>query len=70
MAATAGALAGAWLGFDETEDLSRLFTAIAGAAAGANLMLLTLDIVWDRARRDRFATRKARETLAAQPSAG
>jgi hypothetical protein len=68
--ATAGALAGAWFGFNESQDLLRLFTAIVGAAAGANLILLALDIAWDRQVRDRFAARKPKETLAAQPSAG
>ena len=36
-AAVAGALAGAWLGFHAAADLLALVTAIAGAAAGANL---------------------------------
>jgi hypothetical protein len=42
-AATAGALVGAWLGFNATEDLVALLTATVGAAAGANLTLILLD---------------------------
>jgi hypothetical protein len=66
-AAVGGALVGAWLGFNATEDLVALFTAIAGAAAGANLILLFLDVVWDRQAHDRFA---AKETLKARPAIG
>src|SRR5215212_7169664 len=43
-AAATGALAGAWLGFQATDGLLALLTAIAGALAGANLALLTLDM--------------------------
>ena len=39
-----GALVGAWLGFHAATDLLALLTAIAGAAAGANLALILLDI--------------------------
>src|SRR5687768_842993 len=39
-AAVAGALAGAWLGFHATADLLALVTAILGAVAGANLVLI------------------------------
>jgi hypothetical protein len=53
MAAMGGALAGAWLGFNATEGLFALFTAIVGAAAGANATLLVLDISWDRSGRPR-----------------
>jgi hypothetical protein len=52
-AAAGGALVGAWLGFNATEGLLALFTAIVGAAVGGNLLLLTLDIAWDRQARDR-----------------
>lgn len=55
-AAGAGALVGAWLGFNATTDLLALITAILGAIAGANLALIALDIAWDRQARDRFAT--------------
>jgi pimeloyl-ACP methyl ester carboxylesterase len=44
-AATAGALVGAWLGFNATEDLVALLTATVGAAAGANLTLILLDML-------------------------
>jgi len=47
-AAAAGTLVGGWLGFNATEDLVALLTAIVGAAAGGNLLLLALDIAWDR----------------------
>jgi pimeloyl-ACP methyl ester carboxylesterase len=49
-AAAAGALAGAWLGFHAALGLMGLLTAIAGAVAGANLMLILLDI--SREQRD------------------
>ena len=42
-AAVAGALAGAWLGFHATTGLIALVTAILGAIAGANLVLILLD---------------------------
>jgi len=54
-AAAGGALVGAWLGFNATEDLLALVTAIVGAGVGGNLTLLALDIAWDRQVRDRFA---------------
>jgi hypothetical protein len=58
-AATSGALVGAWLGFNATSGLAMLawsgpLLAIAGAAIGANLTVLALDITWDRQVRDRF----------------
>ena len=43
-AATAGALAGAWLGFHAESDILALVTAIAGAVAGSNLALILLDM--------------------------
>ena len=49
-----GALAGAWFGFGSTTGLLALLTTIVGAAAGANLTLIALDVSWDRARRSRF----------------
>jgi pimeloyl-ACP methyl ester carboxylesterase len=55
-AAAGGALVGAWLGFHALEGLFALVTAIVGAAAGGNLLLLGLDIAWDRQARDRHAT--------------
>ncbi len=71
LAATAGgALVGAWLGFNATEGLFALITAIVGGVAGANLTLLALDIAWDRQQRDRFVDTNAKETLEARPSTG
>ena len=63
VAAVAGALAGAWLGFHATADLLALVTAIVGAAVGANLMLIVLDMTWERAIGSRFA-RDPEATLA------
>jgi pimeloyl-ACP methyl ester carboxylesterase len=54
-AAAGGAVLGGWLGFQAAGDLSALLTTIVGAIAGANLLLLALDIVWDRQARERFA---------------
>ena len=55
-AAAGGALVGAWLGFHVTSRAcSHRSLAIVGAAVGANLILLALDIAWDRQVRDRFA---------------
>jgi hypothetical protein len=51
--AVGGALLGAWLGFHATEGLAALLTTIAGSIAGANLLLLVLDLSEDRHRRDR-----------------
>jgi pimeloyl-ACP methyl ester carboxylesterase len=57
-AAAAGALVGAWLGFNATEDLVALLTAIVGAAVGANLTLILLDMTRDGSIGDQLATRK------------
>ncbi len=54
-AAAGGALVGAWLGFNATADLLALVTAIVGAAVGANLTLIALDITWDRSNHSRLA---------------
>jgi pimeloyl-ACP methyl ester carboxylesterase len=43
-AAAGGGLVGAWLGFHATPGLLALLTAIAGAIAGANLMLILFDM--------------------------
>ena len=69
-AAMSGALVGAWLGFDVTEGLAALLTTIVGAAAGANLVLLVLDIAWDRQAHDRFAVPGADAPLQARPTIG
>jgi RND superfamily putative drug exporter len=46
--ALAGALVGAWLGFNTISGLFAVVTAIVGAAAVSNLALLALDIAWER----------------------
>ncbi len=48
-AAVAGGLVGAWLGFHAADDLVALLTAIVGATAGANLVLIALDVTRERA---------------------
>jgi hypothetical protein len=55
-AAVGGALVGAWLGFNATAGLLALITTIVGAAVGGNLILLALDLSWDRSMGSRFAT--------------
>ena len=52
-AAAGGAVLGGWLGFQAASDLAALLTTIVGAIAGANVLLLALDIVWDRQAHDR-----------------
>jgi pimeloyl-ACP methyl ester carboxylesterase len=69
-AAAGGALVGSWLGFNAIEGLFALITAIVGAAVGANLILLALDIAWDRQVRDRFPAPSVKEALQARPSTG
>ena len=69
-AVAGGALVGAWLGFNAAEGLFALITTIVGAAVGGNLILLALDIAWDRQVRDRFVEASAEETLEARPSTG
>jgi uncharacterized membrane protein YdfJ with MMPL/SSD domain/pimeloyl-ACP methyl ester carboxylesterase len=67
-AGTAGALAGAWLGFQAATGLLAVITTIVGAAVGANLALLSLDISMGRQVRERSAERT--ETLEVRPSTG
>jgi pimeloyl-ACP methyl ester carboxylesterase len=67
-AAGVGALAGAWLGYQAAADLLALITAIVGATAGANLILLVFDISWDRRARDRFVETNEKEVLKASLS--
>jgi len=70
-AATAGgALLGAWLGFNAIEGVAAVLTTIVGATAAANLLLITLDMAWNRQARDRFAEAGAKETLEARSSVG
>jgi pimeloyl-ACP methyl ester carboxylesterase len=47
-AAMASALVGGWLGFHATGGLLGVMTTVVGAAVGANLALIALDIVRDR----------------------
>jgi hypothetical protein len=61
-AAVAGALVGGWLGFHATGDLMALVTAILGAVAGANLVLILLDMVRAGSGDDRVASDMAGET--------
>jgi hypothetical protein len=54
-AAMSGALIGAWLGFNATSGFFVILSSIVGAAVDANLILLAVDITWDRSNRSRFA---------------
>jgi pimeloyl-ACP methyl ester carboxylesterase len=70
--ATGGALIGAWLGFNVTDagfGLMAPLLAIVGAVVGGNLLLVGLDVAWDRRLHSRFAPSPA-ETLTARPSTG
>ena len=62
------ALAGAWLGFHAGTGLLAVITTIVGAAAGANLGVLTLDLVWGRQVRDRSPETAAAAQFTATPS--
>jgi hypothetical protein len=66
-AAVGGAIVGGWLGFHAIEGLFALVTAIVGAAVGANLIVLALDIAWDRQVRDRFPAPSIKEAFQARP---
>ena len=68
MTSMAAALAGAWLGFHAGTGLLAVITTIVGAAAGANLGVLTLDLVWGRQVRVRPAETVAVEQFAPTPS--
>jgi pimeloyl-ACP methyl ester carboxylesterase len=67
--AVSGALVGAWLGFNTIEGVPALLTTMVGAAVGANLTVLALDVAWDRQVRDRSAAH-ARAALVPRPSTG
>jgi hypothetical protein len=69
-AALGGSLVGAWLGFNTTEGLLALITTILGTAVGGNLMLLFLDVIWEREVRERHVETNAKEKLEARPSTG
>jgi pimeloyl-ACP methyl ester carboxylesterase len=64
-AAAGGALIGAWLGFQATEGLLAPITAIVGAAVGANLTLLALDMWRDRPVRGVFGATNTKAMLGA-----
>ena len=55
LVAGAGALVGAWLGFEATDVPISLVTAVVGAVAVANLALILLEISRDRSLRQRAA---------------
>jgi hypothetical protein len=55
-AAVTGALVGAWLGFQATAGFMALVTAILGAVAGGNLVLILLDMVRGGSAGDRVAS--------------
>ena len=61
-AAVAGALVGAWLGFHATTGLIALVTAILGSVAGANLVLILLDMARAGSADDPPATGRATDT--------
>jgi pimeloyl-ACP methyl ester carboxylesterase len=64
-AAIAGALAGAWLGFHATTGLIALVTAILAAVAGANLVLILLDMARASSADDRISADVAPDTRSA-----
>jgi pimeloyl-ACP methyl ester carboxylesterase len=68
-AAVAGALLGAWLGFNASDVFFPL-TAILGAAVGGNLLLLARDLAWDLQATGRRTEAEAAETLAPRSSIG
>ena len=61
VASLSGALVGAWLGFQATTDLLALVTAIMGAVAGSNLILIGQDVVRGRVAADEFAKERRSE---------
>ncbi len=62
-AAVASAIVGAWLGFNTITGMLAILTTIAGAAAGANAILLAYDI----AREGRVGARAAAASRATFP---
>jgi pimeloyl-ACP methyl ester carboxylesterase len=68
--AAGGALLGGWLGFNAAGVGLGSLTAIAGAAAGGNLLLLALDIAWDWRARARLAETNGKDALVARPVSG
>jgi hypothetical protein len=68
--ALTGALLGAWLGFHAGTGLLSVISTIVGAAVGANLILLILDISWDRQVRESSVETAVTERLEPRPSIG
>ena len=68
VAALGGALVAGWLGFNATGGVVAFATTLVGAALGANLTLILLDISRDRSVQDRFAAPAAKEPLNPRPS--
>jgi pimeloyl-ACP methyl ester carboxylesterase len=64
--AIAGAAAGGWLGFHATVGLAAVITTIVGATAGANLVLIVLDIVRGRPIARPVAEPRARDIRAVE----
>jgi hypothetical protein len=58
------------LGFHAASGLAAVITTIVGAALGANLAVLVLDIARSREVRDRVVETVPTEALEARPSAG
>jgi len=65
-AAIGGALVGGWLGFNATAGFVAIATTLVGAALGANLSVILLDIARDRSVHDRFVETNAKTTLNAR----
>ena len=61
---------GAFLGFHAAAGLLAVVSTIVGAAVGANLILLVLDISWDRQVRDPSVESVVTERLEPRPSIG
>ena len=68
-AAVVGALVGAWLGFHATAGLLALAPAILGAVAGANLILILLDMARARSTHYQAAPDATPETRSASAKA-
>lgn len=68
--AAAGALIGAWLGFQAMDGLFSLVTATAGAVAGANLGLILFDILRAPSAPSGPTTTSASDTREAGSQAG
>jgi uncharacterized membrane protein YdfJ with MMPL/SSD domain/pimeloyl-ACP methyl ester carboxylesterase len=70
-AALAGALVGAWLGYNVTSaafGLAAPLLAVFGGAIGGNATVLGLDIAWDRQTRDRARSYSSRRRESSPPT--